>query len=89
MTSVSPSCSHQVSRSLPLMSALLPSETKLESPRSLLLASARMAIPSPPDWDAKPTRPAIGTSAANVAFIDTAGAVFKTPKQLGPTMRML
>lgn len=31
----------------------------------------------------------MGTSAAKVAFIDTSGAVFNRPKQLGPTMRML
>jgi len=36
----------------------------------------------------KATGPGGGMVGAKVAFIDTAGAVFSTPMQLGPTMRI-
>jgi hypothetical protein len=63
-------------------------ETKLDRPMPRLRASARMAMPKPPDWEANPRRPAVGVSRAKVAFIEISGSVLSTPKQLGPTMRM-
>ena len=85
---VASSSDHHESRSLPLTSALLPMETKLERPIPRFFASARMAIPSPPDCDAKPRAPAVGVSLAKVAFMETAGSVLSTPKQFGPTTRI-
>ena len=79
------SSDHHESRSLPLTSALLPIETKLERPIPRFFASARMAIPRPPDCDAKPRVPEVGVSLAKVAFMETAGSVLRTPKQFGPT----
>ena len=45
-------------------------------------------MPRPPDWEAKPIAPGSGWSAEKVAFMDTAGSVLMTPKQLGPTSRI-
>ena len=36
----------------------------------------------------KLTGPGGGITGANVAFMDTAGSVFSTPRQFGPTSRM-
>jgi hypothetical protein len=41
-----------------------------------------------PDWLMKLTGPAGGMIGANVAFIRMSAAVFTTPRQLGPTIRM-
>lgn len=75
-------------RSLPLTSALLPTDTKLEIPRPSSAARPIISIPSAPDCDENPSRPRGGVNGANVAFIDTSGLVFTTPMQLGPTSRM-
>ena len=82
------SCSHHAKASLPLTSALLPSETKLDRPSPRAVASARTATPRPPDCEAKPTGPATGALGASVALSETSGSVLITPKQLGPTIRM-
>src|SRR5579875_1274083 len=63
-------------------------DTKLDRPMPRDDASARMAMPSPPDWEAKPMRPGTGAVGAKVAFMDTPGSVLTTPKQFGPTTRM-
>ena len=81
-TLVASSSDHHESRSLPLTSALLPIETKLERPIPRLFASARMAIPSPPDCEAKPRVPVVGVSLAKVAFMETPGSVLRTPKRV-------
>ena len=88
MTSVSGSCSQYWSRSLLLTSALLPSDTNVDTPRSRARARASSSIPMPPDCDAKPTRPRTGATGVNVAFMLTVGFVFTTPKQFGPTTRI-
>ena len=59
------------SRSLPETSARLPAETNVDSPSPRLAASARIAMPSAPDWQKKPIRPGGGTTGASVAFIRT------------------
>jgi hypothetical protein len=74
--------------SLPEMSVLLPIEMNIATPRRLSEASARIASPSAPDWEMKPTFPRDGTVAANVALRRTPVSVLITPMQLGPTMRM-
>ncbi len=85
---VSGSWSQYCSRSLLLTSALLPIETKLETPSPRLAAWPSSSIPSAPDWLAKPIWPRIGRNGANVAFIDTSGSVLTTPMPFGPTRRM-
>ncbi len=47
-----------------------------------------MVTPIAPDWLRKDTRPGGGAVGANVAFIEISAAVFSTPMQLGPTIRM-
>ena len=47
-----------------------------------------MAIPSPPLWDMKPTEPGRAGVGAKVALSPTVGAVFSTPRQLGPITRI-
>lgn len=82
------SCSQYRRRSLPLTSALLPIDTKLDSPIPRRRASSNTAMPSPPDWEAKATRPRSGGTGAKVAFIDTVGSVLMMPMQFGPTRRI-
>src|SRR5680860_757318 len=88
ITSVSSSASQYCSRSLPEMSALLPTEAKLDRPTPRRSAAARMARPSAPDWLEKATRPAGGNTLLKVAFMRTASLPLSTPMQLGPTTRM-
>ena len=83
-TPVASSSPHHDSRSFPLTSALLPIDTKLESPMPRFFASARMAMPRPPDWEANPRRPDIGVSLANVAFIEIVGIGVEHPEAVGP-----
>ena len=45
-------------------------------------------MPSAPLCDSIATLPAGGQCGAKVALSDTAGSVFRTPRQFGPTMRM-
>ena len=56
-TSVPGSSSQYWSRSLPLTSALLPTETKLDTPSPMRADRSRMAMPSAPDWDCIAMRP--------------------------------
>jgi hypothetical protein len=76
------------SRSLPLTSARLPAETKLDRPMLRLRARSSSAEPSAPDCAKKPTRPWPGMRGARLAFNRTAGSVLTMPRQLGPTTRM-
>ena len=76
------------SRSLPLTSARLPAETKVDRPRLRLRARSSRATPSEPDWAKKPTRPRPGTIGARLALSRTSGSVLTIPRQLGPTTRM-
>src|SRR4029453_13767158 len=75
-------------RSLLETSALLPTETKLEMPRSSARTWSRTAIPSAPLCESMPMFPAGGQVGAKVAFSETAGSVLSTPRQFGPTMRI-
>ena len=68
ITSVSSSCSQYWRRSLPLMSALLPTDTNDEMPSSSSVLQSMSAMPSPPDWDWNATRPGMGRPGMNVAF---------------------
>ena len=60
ITSVSGSSSQYCSRSLPEMSALLPTETNEESPSPSAPVSSMIASPSAPLWERNPTRPGSG-----------------------------
>ena len=51
-------------------------------------ARERSSMPTPPDCEAKPTRPVDGGTGEKVAFMRTAGSVFTTPTQFGPTSRI-
>ena len=75
-------------RSLPLTSALLPAETKVDTPRPRRAISIRMIAPRPPDWEMNPIGPLVGAKGEKVAFMLTAGSVLTTPRQLGPIMRI-
>ena len=70
------------------MSALLPTETKLEMPIPRRALSSISEMPSAPDCVMKATLPGIGSTGANVAFILTSGLVLASPMQFGPTTRM-
>jgi hypothetical protein len=84
-----PGSSYQYdSRSLPLTSALLPSETKLDSPAPVREAWSRMVMATAPDWEATASPPGAGVASAKVACSRTAGSVLSTPRQFGPTSRM-
>ncbi len=88
MTSVRGSSSQYCRRSLLLMSALFPNETKLEMPMPARVAALSTAMPTAPDCDANATRPAVGRIAPNVASTAYAGSVLTTPTQFGPIRRM-
>ena len=88
MTSVSGSWSQYSSRSLPEMSALLPTDTKVDNPRPRSLACSMTASPSAPDCDENAIRPGIGNVDENVPFMRTPSVAFMIPMQLGPTTRM-
>jgi len=85
---VSSSSSQYWMRSFPDTSALLPTLTKLESPRPRSRAYSRMASPSAPLCEDMATRPWGGKTGEKLAFIRTSGAVLIRPRQLGPTMRI-
>ena len=70
------------------MSALLPTETKLEMPMPRRALSSMSEMPSAPDCVMNATLPGLASTGAKMAFIRTAGLVLATPMQLGPTMRM-
>ncbi len=82
------SFSQYSSRSLPETSALLPTLTKCEIPSPSAPAVSRIASPSAPLCDENATCPAGGHAGANVASSRMPLSVFRTPRQLGPTMRM-
>ena len=88
MTLVAGSSRQNSSRSLPLTSTRLPMETNDEIPMPSLQAFSRMLTPMAPDWLMNATGPGGGITGAKLAFMDTAGSVLITPRQLGPTMRM-
>jgi hypothetical protein len=88
MTDVAMSLSRYRSRSLPEMSALLPTDTKLEMPMPRRALSSTNERPSAPDWVMKATLPGIGSTGANVAFIRIEASVLARPMQLGPITRM-
>jgi len=62
--SVAMSCSHHSSRSLPLTSALFPTDTNVETPMPRADARSSRAMPSPPDWDSIATFPGCGAVGA-------------------------
>ena len=66
-TSVPGSSSQYWSRSLPLTSALLPTDTKLDTPSPMRADRSRMAMPSAPDWDCMAMRPGPAAYGENVA----------------------
>src|SRR6185369_15472704 len=66
------------------MSALLPTETKVEIPRPSELANSMIASPNAPLCEEKPTRPRGGVPGANVASSNTPGLVLAMPMQFGP-----
>ena len=87
-TSVAGSVCQNCSRSLPDTSARLPAETNVDRPSPRSAASARMAMPSAPDWQKKPDPARRRHAGASVAFIRTAGSVLTRPRQFGPSTRM-
>ena len=66
------------------MSALLPTDTKLEMPMPRRALSSISEMPSAPDCVMNATLPAIGSTGANVAFIRIAASVLASPMQFGP-----
>ena len=77
------------SRSLPETSALLPSEMNAWTPSPSSRATSSRAIPTPPDCEATARPPGGGTVSENVALRRMAGSLVITPRQFGPTRRML
>src|SRR6185503_9966688 len=75
------------SRSLPLTSALLPSDTNVDTPVPVRAADSRIAMPTAPDWDAMASPPGAGSDGAKVALSRTDGSVLTIPRQFGPTRR--
>ena len=70
------------------MSALFPTDTKLEIPIPRLAFSSISEMPSAPDWVMNATLPGIGSTGANVAFIRIDGSVLARPMQFGPMTRI-
>ncbi len=77
------------SRSLPETSALLPSETNDAMPRPESRAMSSIAMPTPPDCDPMASPPEGGRPRVKVALREMAGSFAMTPRQFGPTIRML
>ena len=73
----------------PETSALLPSEMNAWTPSPSSRATSSRAIPTPPDWEATARPPGGGTVRENVALRRMAGSLDITPRQFGPTRRML
>ncbi len=74
MTAVCGSCSQKQSRSLPLTSSLLPSETKLEMPVPPRRARSERTMPTAPDCEPRAMRPRCGGARAKVAWRWTEGS---------------
>src|SRR4051794_30187424 len=87
MTSVESSSCQYCSRSLPETSARLPAETNVDRPRPRRDTDSRIAVPSAPDWQKKPTRPWGGIDGDREALSCNSGAVLMMPRQLGPMRR--
>jgi hypothetical protein len=68
ITDVCSSRSQASSRSLPLTSALLPTDTNCEIPSPRRCAAASTAMPSAPDCETRPRPPGSIGIGANVAF---------------------
>ena len=79
------SSSQYSSRSFEETSALLPIETKLDSPSPRVSASSSSARPSAPLCEENAIRPGGAARRANVAFSRL--AVDATPRQFGPISR--
>ncbi len=62
--------------------------TKVDNPTCRSAASWRIARPSAPLCDDRPTCPLGGKIGENDAFSRTAGVALSNPMQFGPTMRM-
>ena len=71
------------SRSLLETSALLPSDTKVRTPRSSSRARSSSTMPTPPDWLATASPPAGGTASWNVAFSRIVGTVAQQAEAVG------
>ncbi len=66
---------------------LVPIDTMLEKPTSLLFAQSRIAVRSAPDCDTKAMLPVFAPPLLNVAFRPMDGRM--TPRQFGPIRRIL
>ncbi len=73
---------------MPEISALLPTETNEDNPRSSNCAYSIMATPSAPLCERNPIRPAGGGVGTKVPCSRIAGSVFAIPIQLGPMSRI-
>jgi hypothetical protein len=72
----------------PMSTSLMsPSETTCEKPMSRDCAQSIIEVTIAPDCVTKASRPLIGGRCAKLAFSPVAGTI--TPRQLGPTMRMV
>ena len=76
-------------RSHGLTFVILPMDTTTENPTSSSPAKSIKLAPSAPDCVRNATLPTGGVSERMVALRRTPGAVFATPMQFGPTMRIL
>ena len=83
---VTPSCTHQVSRSLLDTSYLSPTDANDDTPIPSRDRCSSTAIPTPPDCTTSPATPGRNWPPAKVAFSPAAGT--STPRQFGPTSRM-
>ena len=82
------SSSQYCRKSLPLTSALLPSEIKLEMPMPARVAAFSTAMPTAPDCEASAIGPGMAFAAPNVASRRTDGSVLTMPTQFGPMILM-
>jgi hypothetical protein len=71
------------------MSALFPSDTKLDTPVPIRATWSSAAMPTAPDCEATARPPGAGRTGANVAASRTLGSVFSIPRQFGPTSRTI
>src|SRR6478735_12737065 len=81
---VSASSSQYCIMSLPETSALLPAESRLESPSRRRLDAAYSETPIAADWLNRPRAPRSGMVGAMDAFSDTSGCVLAMPSDAGP-----
>ncbi len=88
ITRVGASSSKNWSRSLPEMSALSPSDTKVDTPIPSVCTRSRIDDPSEPDCSENPTPPSGSVPGTSVACIATSGLATSTPRLPGPIMRI-